>query len=336
MFEPLDFTNLNETDVREEILAPLVKRLGYRSGTENAVIREQSLRYPRAFLGRKKPGHDPLLRGKADYILQVKNSARWVIEAKAPDVEIDSEVVEQAYTYANHPEVRAIYFVLSNGRRFVVYQTNMGPDHRPLLEVEYDQLNESFTRIENLLAPTAIIRDHPHVELDAGEPLGPGLRSVARIANGLIKYEQNSLDHRVLNELQTGISEGAVERDEEGRLVAYMRTYGPSRSLQELNERLGLSTFEMISHDSALSVNPQSPTTFLYEHTVILPAGEVLLDLNTWSEFKLPINLSCHVVAEAQGVLEDNRFQGRFITTMKYLEAKMLVQLQGSFNITLA
>ena len=114
MFDPLDFTNLNETDVREEILAPLIRSLGYRSGTENDVIREQSLRYPRAFLGRKKPGQDPVLRGKADYILDARNAVRWVIEAKAPDVELDLDAVEQAYTYASHPEVRAVYFVLSN------------------------------------------------------------------------------------------------------------------------------------------------------------------------------------------------------------------------------
>ncbi len=70
MFEQLKFDDLNETDVREEIVAPLIRNLGYRSGTENNVIREQSLRYPRAFLGHKNPGKDPIRRGKADYILE--------------------------------------------------------------------------------------------------------------------------------------------------------------------------------------------------------------------------------------------------------------------------
>lgn len=69
MFEPINFEELNESDVREEILAPLVGDLGYRSGTEHNVIREQPLRYPHAFLGRKDSKRDPLLRGKADYIL---------------------------------------------------------------------------------------------------------------------------------------------------------------------------------------------------------------------------------------------------------------------------
>ena len=54
LFDLISFNNLNETDIREEILAPMVRRLGYRSGTIDNVIREQSLRYPRVFIGRKK------------------------------------------------------------------------------------------------------------------------------------------------------------------------------------------------------------------------------------------------------------------------------------------
>jgi len=94
LFEPISFQNLNEADVREEILAPLIRRLGYRSGTEHNVIREQSLRYPRAFIGRKDSKKDPILRGVADYILEAGSAVRWVIEAKAPDVEIDIDTIE--------------------------------------------------------------------------------------------------------------------------------------------------------------------------------------------------------------------------------------------------
>lgn len=336
MFDPLDFTNLNETDVREEILAPLIRLLGYRSGTENDVIREQSLRYPRAFLGRKKPGQDPVLRGKADYILDARNTVRWVIEAKAPDVEIDLDAVEQAYTYANHPEVRAVYFVLSNGHKFVVYQTALGPGCAPIFQVEYQQLNEALPTLHNLLSPSSLLRDHPGVEPDTGIPIGPGLRSVVRIANGLIRYEQNSLGNKVLNELQTGITKGAIERDENGRLVAYIETHGPSRSLQELNERLGLAAFEMVSLDKALSVDKETPTTFVYEHTVVLPAGETLLDLNTWTEITIPMNISCRVFTQAQGILDRSRFHGKFTTMMKYLEANIDIHMQGSFEVSLA
>lgn len=90
----IDFTRLNETDVREEIIAPLIRELGYRSSTEHNVLREQSLRYPRLSLGRKDTRKDPLLRGKADYILEAGGLVRWVIEAKAPTCDIDIDEIE--------------------------------------------------------------------------------------------------------------------------------------------------------------------------------------------------------------------------------------------------
>jgi len=338
IFEEMNFENLNETDVREEILAPLVRRLGYRSGTENNVIREQSLRYPRLFLGRKDSKKDPHLRGKADYILEAGGKIRWVIEAKAPDSEINIDEIEQAWTYANHPEVRAVYFVLSNGKKVLIYQTNRGPSVGPLLTINYDQLNDQsyYQQIENILSPASVLRDHPQCEIDTGRPLGTGLRSFARITNGLVRYERNSLGIPVLNELQTSIAEGAVERDEEGRLVAFVKTIGPSRSLQELNERLGLTSFEMISADAVLSSNSDQPTIFDYYHTVKFPAGEELLDLSTWRHITLPSNLTCEVAAKAAGFLSDNTFSGVFITKMRYLEPRIEIELTGSFYIHLA
>src|SRR3990172_9579287 len=132
---PLQFEELNETDVREEVIAPLLRDLGYRSGTTYNIIREQSLRYPRAFLGRKDPTKDPELRGKADYIVEVNGLIRWVVEAKAPSASIGLDDIEQAWTYANHPEIRAVYFVLCNGPSLQVYQTQHGPNAAAILSV---------------------------------------------------------------------------------------------------------------------------------------------------------------------------------------------------------
>ncbi|MGA2403556.1 MAG: hypothetical protein ABSG91_17920 [Syntrophobacteraceae bacterium] len=46
LFEPLVIDDLNEQDVREEIIAPLLRHLGYRSTTKYNLLREQLLRYP--------------------------------------------------------------------------------------------------------------------------------------------------------------------------------------------------------------------------------------------------------------------------------------------------
>jgi predicted type IV restriction endonuclease len=105
--------------LREEIIAPLLRQLGYRSGTPNSIIREQALSYSQLSLGRKKK-HDPILRGRADYICDVQGKVKWVIEAKAPAAALDKDADEQAWSYANHPEIRALYYCLSNGREFQI------------------------------------------------------------------------------------------------------------------------------------------------------------------------------------------------------------------------
>jgi len=48
------FETMNETDVREIIVRPLLERLGYRHGTQATIRTEVPLRYDKAFLGRKE------------------------------------------------------------------------------------------------------------------------------------------------------------------------------------------------------------------------------------------------------------------------------------------
>ncbi|NTU74476.1 type I restriction enzyme HsdR N-terminal domain-containing protein, partial [Candidatus Roizmanbacteria bacterium] len=316
MQESLSFEILNETDVREEIIAPLIRKLGYCSGSKNNVIREQSLRYPCSFLGRKNPKKDPLLRGKADYILEVENRVRWVIEAKAPEVTIGIDDIEQAWTYANHSEVRAIYFVLCNGRYFQVYRTSNSPEAPPVLTLTYEQLEKDYLILSNLLGPDALLRDFPDLSIDIGLPIAPGLRSIARITNGLIRYGENTIGSKVLSELQIGIQEGAFERDSDGKIVVFIRTVDPTRSLQELSERLGLSKYEMFSSDSQLSTDEDNPTRFIYTKRVILAAGEKLFNLETWSNIDIPINMTFDIQVEAVGVYRNRMFIGEYMLIM--------------------
>lgn len=55
-----NFDTMNETDVREIIVRPLLHRLGYEHGTVANIRTEVPLRYDRAFLGRKQPKRDLL------------------------------------------------------------------------------------------------------------------------------------------------------------------------------------------------------------------------------------------------------------------------------------
>jgi Type I restriction enzyme R protein N terminus (HSDR_N) len=95
-----DFSSMNETDVRETIVRPLIESLGYRHGTEANIRTEQTLRYGKTFLGRKNPKKDPDLVGRADYICEVISFGRWVVEVKSPAESITQDAVEQAHIFA--------------------------------------------------------------------------------------------------------------------------------------------------------------------------------------------------------------------------------------------
>lgn len=330
-FPSYDFDNLNETDVREEIIAPLLRELGYRSGTENDIIREQLLKYPREYLGRKKE-NDPMLRGKADYICEVKNKTRWVMEAKAPSEDISANTIEQAWSYANHPEIRSVYFCVCNGLRMCIFQTNKGASAPPIFECIYEELQEKLQTIKNILSPQSIIRDYPTYEPDYGEPLASQLRSFARLTNGQITYQRNSLNLKPFEGMVMAITDGSVERTETGRIEAYIKTQVPFQQLQDLNEKLGLHEFGLQTDDKYISTECSAPTTFLGKNEIVLLRGTKSLDLLTWQEVTLQMNLSVVTETMAVGHLDDNIFSGTFAAKLLYKEIQMSIQLEGVFK----
>lgn len=124
LFGNIDFSTLKdnlefkEDSVREVIILPLLKYLGYRQ--EN-IVRSLTLRHPFLKQGsnRKIPIH--LI---PDYVFKIENNYAWVLDAKGPRENIlDEEYVGQAYSYAVHPEIRTNYFALCNGIEFSLYRT---------------------------------------------------------------------------------------------------------------------------------------------------------------------------------------------------------------------
>jgi hypothetical protein len=336
-FESFDFSKLNESDIREEIIAPLLRQLGYRSGTSADIIREQSLvlRYPKAYLGRKNSNKDPELRGRADYICKIDDNIQWIIEAKPPQAGISIDDIEQAYTYANHPEIRAVYFCLVNGLKLQVYQTNQGPDARPILEVNYDDFGPKLYVIKNIIGPDSIRRDYPLAEPDFGEPIGKGLRSIAKVSNGIICFAKNSRTLPVFNELIFTIFSGSIERNEDDNIVAYLQARTPFRTINELNSKLGLDKLEMIATEKSLSSDLSKPTLLQESSDGILPAGGVVFDLYNWQAVTLPQNVPFTTETQAKGILTGNKFHGDFC--LRYvLNYSQIIDLQGDFEMYLA
>ncbi|NUU78176.1 type I restriction enzyme HsdR N-terminal domain-containing protein [Paenibacillus xylanilyticus] len=117
-WKTIEFSTWNESDIREEFIAPLLKILGYGSGTINNIIREKSLKLnsPYHRVGRK--------RVQIDYIPTIRLKSFWIIEAKPGNKkEMDMGDLLQAHLYAIHPEIQARFIVLINGWEIRIFDS---------------------------------------------------------------------------------------------------------------------------------------------------------------------------------------------------------------------
>ena len=114
IFENIDFNNLpedyNENSVREDIIAPLLKILGYSSFDKlNYIVREPRLEQPFTRIGTKNVKINII----PDYLIKVNGKNAFIIEAKSPQENIcNGKNVEQAYSYAINRKVQVKRFVL--------------------------------------------------------------------------------------------------------------------------------------------------------------------------------------------------------------------------------
>lgn len=311
-FSAINLRGFNEQDVREEILAPLLRRLGYRSGSEHHILREQLLQYPHQFIGRKSPGRDPRVRGKADYVMAAGRRVRWVLEAKAPSVTITEDEIEQAWTYASHAEIRAVYFGICNGERLIVLQTDQAPGQPPVLDRRIEELDDEtvWSGLVDLLSPEALLRNHPRAVAEFKAPLGPTFGSLIRINSGWIHYDRSTANVPALLHMQIPIVGGAIQHNHEGGMIATVDLSAPSQTLQETLSKLGLMTIDLTSPSEALSTDPRAPTMFRYESAAVFPSGTPLTDITAWRDIAMPAALSVQVSVSILGILEGGVFSG--------------------------
>lgn len=148
ILESLDF---KEDSVREEIITPLLHALGYKSYGDFQILRSKSLQHPFVMIGSQlhKTNIVP------DYLLRVNNNYAWVLDAKRPDQKIvNSNNVQQVYSYAIHPEVRVKLYALCNGRELVVFHIS---HIEPILQVNLQEIEIKWPEIEQLLSPYTIL-----------------------------------------------------------------------------------------------------------------------------------------------------------------------------------
>ena len=151
-FRWLDSPEFKEDSVREELIKPLLHKLGYRAGGDFQIIRSKSLTHPFVLIGtvERKIIITP------DYLMQVYEDLAWILDAKHPNQNItNGKNVEQAYSYAIHPDVRVELYALCNGHELTVFHINQ---IKPVIQVDLIDITESWDAVENILSPQKVLK----------------------------------------------------------------------------------------------------------------------------------------------------------------------------------
>ncbi len=162
-FDNLENPEFQEDSVREEIIIPIIRGLGYSADKPNQIIRGRKLIHPFVSIGSKRKSIYII----PDYLFEVNGKAAWILDAKSPNEEIiKSKHVEQAYSYAIHSEVRVNFFALCNGKEFVLYDIQK-PE--PLLHFPLISIPRFWDPLKDLLAPNKVFTvDYNKLAKDLG------------------------------------------------------------------------------------------------------------------------------------------------------------------------
>jgi len=154
LFGDIDFkaiaedANFKEDSVREVIILPILKQLGY--GDEN-IVRSKTLIHPFLKIGSNKKREIKLI---PDYLLKIGENYACVLDAKSPKQKVvNDENVEQVYSYAMHPEVCSNYFALCNGIEFSLFRTTN--PQTPILFFEIADIENQWEKLVMFLSPDA-------------------------------------------------------------------------------------------------------------------------------------------------------------------------------------
>lgn len=152
-FDPhlFDDPNFREDSVREVIIVPMLTRLGYHVSGNQTVVRSKSLVQPFIYAGTRR--HPVTII--PDYTLCFNGNPVAVLDAKGPAERLDLQAhVQQAYSYAIHPEIRTQHFALCNGRRLVVYNVTSAT---PLLDLRFEEFESRWDEVVKHLVPKYLL-----------------------------------------------------------------------------------------------------------------------------------------------------------------------------------
>jgi len=150
-FQLLNSFEFKEDAVREELINPILKQLGYKAYGHNRIVYSKTLAHPFVKIGSQKRQINIV----PDYLFEINGKYTWVLDAKAPTENIISgENIEQVFSYAIHPDINADIFALCNGKEFAAFSKDK---KEPLLFFQLSEIDKHWEEIEKLLSPDCFV-----------------------------------------------------------------------------------------------------------------------------------------------------------------------------------
>lgn len=334
---------MNEATVRAEKLDPLLSTLGYEYNTDMNVLREHQFAYPKISLGRKGK-NDPPLIGKPDYICQIRGVATWVLEAKAENIALSDEVSAQAYTYAAHPEIRAIYYCLSDGVTFSVYHTIAPVGKAPILVISLEDLDLAARTLETLLSREAL----ENAAIKQLNPFDPKKVPYKEIISGTATYDQIDYEVDAPQYVKSQVS-GEVERqvnllrntiypiekgqiDFDNNILSVMVELG-GHSIEDLawQKQIGIDKIYFETRATKFSTDPNNPTILQTTQQARLNAGDIM-ETSRVPRQVVPFPINFIIAIDAFIHREGNQLLGSF----RYATETPIAVAGASFKTKLA
>lgn len=146
-YDAIKSPDFKEDSVREEIITPILKKLGYRVEGDAQIQRSKPLTHPFIYAGTTKHA----VKTIPDYTLYLSGKPILVLDAKAPTEDVLARNhIQQAYSYAIHPEVRCQHFALCNGLRIVLFSQE---SDTPILDIGFNEFESRWNEIEKHFKP---------------------------------------------------------------------------------------------------------------------------------------------------------------------------------------
>lgn len=172
----------SEAGVEQFFVLPMLRELGYE---DDEIRLKESLAEIVVARGRKKENYKP------DYVLNCADAPRWLIDAKAPDEDLDDWVYQgRGYALGLNSEIAGAnpcrYFVLTNGIALQVYAWD---EKEPVLALEFGDFvddNPSFLNLKSLLSARAARRGwivKTPTKLDTLTLKKPNIEEIKRVFN---------------------------------------------------------------------------------------------------------------------------------------------------------